>query len=291
MEAPFTLDRRQLVAGLTCALASALVAVPAEAASLVGAIERRHRVRIGAVIRAADGRQILAHRAHERFLMCSTFKVFLVGAVLGRACSDPGLLQRRVVIPAEGRVANSPVTGRVPGGGSMSVEDLCAAAIEASDNTAANCLLDILGGPAGMTRAFREMGDKVSRLDRREPELNLAAPGDPRDTSTPSALAGSLRRLLLGPGSLSDSQRARILGWMERERNGTRRIRAGLPSGWTTANKPGTSNAGAVNDIALVRSPSGRAFVVAICIDSPGGELAANEALIARIVRTAGLPS
>jgi len=64
-----------------------------------------------------------------------------------------------------------------------------AAAIEHSDNTAANLLLRTVGGPAAVTAYLRALGDPVTRLDRNEPALNEAKPGDVRDTTTPSALA------------------------------------------------------------------------------------------------------
>lgn len=253
------------------------------------AIERQHGLRIGAVMQAANGRVLLSHRADERFLLCSTFKAFLVGAVLDRAEVEPGLLQRRIAMREDRRVVNSPVTARQPSGSSLTVEELCAATIEVSDNTAANCLLDLVGGPAGMTRVFRRLGDRTSRLDRLEPQLNLGAPGDLRDTTTPAAVAGALRRMLLGPRLLGTADRTRVLDWMARERNGTRRIRAGMPAGWTVCNKPGTNYQGAANDIAIVRDPTGQAFAIAVYVDSPRSDIPANEDVIAQVARIAAL--
>ena len=80
----------------------------------------------------------------------------------------------------------------------MSVSDMCKAMVELSDNTCANLLLARSGGPEALTAFWRASGDTVSRLDHNEPELNRSPPGDPHDTTTPAAMAGSLRRFVLG---------------------------------------------------------------------------------------------
>ena len=54
---------------------------------------------------------------------------------------------------------------------------------------AANLLLPMVGGPEGLTAFMRAHGDSVTRLDRNEPALNENAPDDPRDTTTPAAMA------------------------------------------------------------------------------------------------------
>lgn len=281
------LTRRAVMAALAATLvAGRSDAMPSARSAALTDLERRQGVRIGAVMQAANGSAVLSHRADERFLLCSTFKVFLAGAVFKLAEADPRLLARPIGLPKNRKVVNSPVTAPLS---SLSVEDLCAAAITVSDNTAANALLDLVGGPAGLTQTFRRLGDRASRLDRIEPQLNVGAPGDLRDTTTPAAVAGSLRRLLLGPGLLAPADRGRILGWMAHESNGTRRIRAGMPAGWSVCNKPGTNYAGAANDIAVVRSPGGSAFTVAIYVDSPRPDIAANEDIIARVARIAAL--
>src|SRR5690606_21055728 len=89
-------------------------------------------------------------------------------------------------------VTHSPITERHVGQG-MTLRELCDAAVRYSDNTAANLLLKRLGGPAGFQRALRDLGDQVTDPERIETDLNEAAPGDRRDTSTPRALAADLR--------------------------------------------------------------------------------------------------
>lgn len=184
-------------------------------------------------------------RGDERFPMCSTFKVLVAGAVLTRV--DLGLedLQRRTVFPASDIVPNSPATSQNTrertGNAGMSIAELCKAAITLSDNTAANLLLATMNGPAGLTAFARSIGDGITRLDRSEPSLNEATPGDPRDTSTPKAMLGNLRELLLGE-RLSSASRAQLLAWLAANKTGGARIRARLPAAWAWAIKPAPAN-------------------------------------------------
>ncbi|MCJ2177131.1 class A beta-lactamase [Novosphingobium album (ex Hu et al. 2023)] len=271
-------SRRDLIGAVALALAGS----PAAAADSLEGLEQRHGIRLGAMMRAADGRVVMAHRADERFLFCSTFKVFLAAALFRKARTQPGLMDRRIAMGGIPKVGNSPVTGSLPAGSMLSVRELCAAVVEYSDNIAANHLLSVAGGPKAVTQVFRDLGDRVSRLDRIEPALNTGSPADLRDTTTPSAITASLGGLLLGNGYLDWKDRQQLLGWMAQERNGTRRIRAGMPAGWTVSNKPGTNMTGAVNDIAVVRTPNGKAFLLAVYVDSPSADIAGNEAIIAR---------
>jgi beta-lactamase class A len=111
----------------------------------------------------------------------------------------------------------------------MTVDALCAAAIEYSDNTAANLLLDTIGGPHGLTGFVRSLGDPVTRLDRNEPTLNTAINGDERDTTTPASMLNNIKSLLLGQ-TLSAATREWLEGWLDKNTTGDKRLRAGLPS-------------------------------------------------------------
>src|SRR5207244_11520949 len=106
---------------------------------------------------------------------------------------------------ALGLLDYAPVAKANLAAGAMSVSDMCKAIVELSDNTCANLLLARSGGPEALTAFWRATGDMVSRLDHNEPELNRSPPGDPHDTTTPAAMAGNLRRFVLGdilsPGS------------------------------------------------------------------------------------------
>ena len=200
------------------------------------------------------------HRADERFPMCSTFKLLLAGAVLARVDRHQEDLSRMVHFTREQMVAYSPVTETRVGDRGITVGELCAAAVTQSDNTAANLLLDSIGGPKGLTAFVRSIGDEVTRLDRREPELNEALPGDPRDTTTPAAMVSSLRKLVLGD-ALSEASRMQLTEWLVQNKTGDKRIRAGLPAGWKVGDKTGTGTRGTANDVAIFW-PAGRAPVL-----------------------------
>ncbi len=213
------------------------------------------------VLDTADGSH-LGFRANERFPFCSTFKVIVASAILERGARVPGLLQQRVRYTESELVAYSPVTEKHVADG-MTVAELCAAGIQYSDNTSANLLMKMLGGPQGVTAFARSVGDGAFRLDRWETELNSALPGDPRDTTTPEAMARSLRALALGD-ALPPQSRALLQDWMRGNTTGAARIRAGVPAGWQVGDKTGSGDYGSANDIAVLWPPGRAPLVVAI---------------------------
>lgn len=234
----------------------------AAAQDRLAALESAAGGRLGvAALNTANGARI-SHRASERFPLCSTFKVLAASAILQRSAAESGLLQRRIAYTKDELVAYSPVTGKHAGEG-MTVSELCAAALQYSDNTAANLLMKILGGPAAVTAFARSIGDDAFRLDRWETELNTAIPGDPRDTSTPAAMSRSLQRLALGD-ALGAAERGRLVAWMRGNTTGATRIRAGVPADWQVADKTGSGDYGAANDIAVAWPPGKSPVVMAI---------------------------
>lgn len=276
------LDRRLVLLGLA-ASAAPLPARPRPAGdATLAALEARAGGRLGIAAIGADGRLLLGHRADERFLLCSTFKVFLGGAVLRRTDRGGDALDTRLAIGAGDLVSYSPVVERLVPNGSASLAELIAAAVEISDNAAANLLLDRIGGPPAMTRLFRELGGRRSRLDRRELALNRRAGA--RDTTTPGEAAAMLRRML-APGWLAPATRARLEAMMIASPTGRERLRAGLPPGWRSGDKTGTGPAGETNDLAFVDSPGrGRLFVAAY-YDGSAAPVAARNAVLAEAAR------
>jgi beta-lactamase class A len=254
--------RRILLAGagatLVAAASSAFAKDHRAAVQALAAIEAGIGGRAGvAALNTADG-SWLSWRGGERFALCSTFKVALVGAVL--TLIDQGKLagEQRVPFTRADLLSYAPATSARVGEGAISVFDLCAAAVTLSDNTAANLLLGLVGGPAGLTARLRALGDPNTRLDRTEPSLNSNLPGDPRDTTTPIAYARTLRRLLLGD-ALAPVSRRRLTDWMIACRTGLERLRAGLPPDWTVGDKTGSGERGAINDVAIAWPPGHRA--------------------------------
>jgi beta-lactamase class A len=246
------------------------------------AIEARHGGRLGvAALDTGSGRH-LEHRADERFALCSTFKFLAAAAVLERVDRDVERLDRRINYDKGDILAYAPVTKKHVKDG-MTPAELCAAAVEWSDNTAANLLLQAIGGPAGLTRYVRALGDKVTRLDRTEPDLNVG-PGDERDTTSPAAMLGLMNAILCGK-ALSDRARQQLEAWLVAARPGKDRLPAGLPPAWRIGHKTGTGAAAETNDIAIIRPPDRAPILVAAYYTESAEPLAAREAALAEVGR------
>lgn len=258
------------------ALVGALASPAWADSDVLTAIEVAHGGRLGVhAIDLANGRT-LTLRADERFLMCSTFKVLLVAAVMARVEGQQERLDRMVAYSEKDVLGHSPVTRAHLAEGRLSVEALCAAAIQESDNGAANLLLASLEGPAGVTRYVRGLGDTVTRLDRNEMTLNT--PSGILDTTTPRAVNRTLGQVLFGQ-VLTDASRDRIEYWMQTETPGLARIRAGLPQGWVAGDKPGTAGS-ECNDLAVVRPPGRAPIMIAAFYDAPDLDDAGREAVL-----------
>ncbi len=195
-------------------------------------------------------------------------------------------LDRRIAYGREALVPYSPATEADAGGPGLTLEELCVAAVTLSDNTAGNLLLASLAGPEGLTAWLRILGDPVTRLDRWEVALNEAVPGDPRDTTSPLAMLGLMRRLLLGD-ALAPGSRQRLLGWLEANRTGDRRLRAGLPLGWRFGDKTGGGERGTTNDIGIFWPPGRGPVLVAAYHRGAQATLAQREAVLAEVGRLA----
>jgi beta-lactamase class A len=186
----------------------------------------------------------------------------VASAILTRSVEVPGLLQQRIRYRQSELVNYSPITQKHVADG-MTVAGLCAAALQYSDNTAANLLIRMAGGPQAVTAFARSIGDGEFRLDRWETELNTAIPGDVRDTSTPGAMGRSLQRLVLGD-ALASPQREQLRDWLYGNTTGAARIKAGIPADWKIGDKTGSGDYGTANDIAVVWPPGSAPVVVAI---------------------------
>jgi beta-lactamase class A len=274
--------RRGLIAGA----AASLCAGPALASDNLAQIESRVGGRLGvAALNMANGAR-LGHRADERFPMCSTFKAMAVAAVLRNVDQGRESLDRVIRYSEADLLENAPVSRAHVRDGGLRLGELCAAAIEYSDNTAANLILGAIGGPAAWTGFVRSLGDDVSRLDLTEPALNVFVPGDPRDTTTPKAMLADLRSAALG-NVLSLPSRQRLIYWMVACKTGLRRLRAGLPQSWRVADKTGAwLSGGSAGDIAVAWAPSGP-IVIACYLTGATAPPAAREAAIAEVGRVA----
>ncbi|MCR5867925.1 class A beta-lactamase [Aquincola sp. J276] len=288
------MHRRSFTTGMALALATGWQAAAASKTSGSAAdgppdwaaIEAGVGGRLGVSVLDTGSGQVTGHRLDERFPMCSTFKWLAAAHVLQRVDAGLERLDRRIVYGPEVLIAHSPVTQRHADGSGMTLAALCKATVTVSDNAAANLILQTLGGPAGLTAFVRTLGDAHTRLDRTEPELNEATPGDPRDTTTPRAMAGALQRAVLG-NALSPAGRQQLAAWLEAASTGFKRLRAAVPAGWRAGDKTGTGSRGTANDVAVFWPPAAPPLVVCAYLTDSSAAPAQRDAALAEVGRQA----
>ena len=245
-------------------------------------LEARHGGRLGLSAYGETG--AVFWRADERFVYCSTFKMYLAAATLLKVQAGEERLDRQIPITAADMLDHAPVTEPAVGG-SLSVEQLMKGTVEVSDNPAANLLLKALGGQEAMRAFYRSIGDDSTRVDRFEPEMNRLD-GD-KDTITPGRSQSNLHRLFVDQDTpLSADSKAMLLGWMVSSPTGMGRIKAGVPAGWRVAHKTGTGGYGPTNDIGVLYPPTGEPITIAIYYHGVRASSdAQNEAVIADATR------
>lgn len=254
-----------------------------DVADELGRLEGKYHAVVGLyAMDTGDGTRV-AHRADDRFAFASTFKALAAGAVLERSSADE--LARVVTYDAADLVEYSPVTEQHVGTG-MTMLEIIDAAVQVSDNTAGNLLLDALDGPSGLQDALRAVGDETTVSARYEPELNDVTPGDDRDTSTARALAGDLRAYALGD-VLDDAGRKTLVEALKGSTTGNETIRAGVPDGWDVGNKTGTSGNGGRNDIGVLWPPDGEPIVLAILTRTEDPDAEPDDDLLAEATAVA----
>jgi beta-lactamase class A len=224
-------------------------------------IEAREGGRLGVFVRDTGTGATIERRADEQFPMCSTFKLLAAAAALKRVDEGAERLDRTIAFAPSDLLEYAPIAKAHAAEGAMTLAEACAAAIDWSDNVAANLVLQAIGGPAGFTQFARSLGDMVTRLDRNEPSLNEATPGDERDTTSPRAMAEDMQKVLLGD-ALSEASRLKLEALLIGDKVGDKRLRAGLPSSWRIGDKTGSGERGSTNTIAIIWPP-GRTPIIA----------------------------
>lgn len=260
-----------------CATPAPATTAPASAPKPdFGALEHSFGARLGVyAVDTGSGREV-AYRADERFAYASTHKVFSAAAILKR---DDDLNQV-IKYQAGDLVTYSPITEKHVGTG-MPLRDVLDAALRYSDNTAANLMFRQIGGPAALGASLRGLGDTTTHVDRTEPTLNEATPGDPRDTTTPRAWAADLRGSALGQGLTPDDQKV-LLDMMRANTTGATVIRAGVPAGWQVADKTGSAEYGGRNDIAVLWPPHRAPIVLVLLSSKPAKDAKSDDKLLAQ---------
>ncbi len=251
--------------------------------------------------------------ADRLYPMGAVFNPPLAALVLSRIDQGEFTADRSVVLTrADLRTGWSPLARAFRGDRmSFTVADLLTRAVSASDNTAADALQALAGGPEALTTFLRAHGIEGMRVDLDHRGLARLAEGegpavpgesrparqrrgfeeflrDPRNTSTPGAAVSFLDKLRRGELLQPDSTRELVL-LMEDERT-PRRLLAGVPESVRLAHKTGTSRvfdgvSGGFNDIGILAWPDGRSVIVAAFLtESPAPERE-REALFADLAR------
>jgi beta-lactamase class A len=247
-------------------------------------LEQRHGARVGVRARNMATGTTVRHRADERFPMLSVFKTLAAAAVLRDRDTDGSFLERRIRYTEAQLVEYSDVCKAHLATG-MTIRELCVAAIQYSDNTAGNLLLRQIGGPQGITRFARSLGDQVTRLDRWEPKLNSGEPWRVTDTTTPDAIAATYARLVLG-NALEPGDQELLTSWLLGNQTGGKRLRAGLPKEWTVADKTGAADTyGSLNDVAVVWKEDGTPLVMSVLTTKPERGAVRQDILLEDVAR------
>ncbi len=282
------LSRRAMLAGVTAmALVPGVKAQSRQAqpfAERLAALEAQSGGQIGIAAFDSGSGKRLSHRGDERFALCSTFKFLAAAAVLALVDQGKEALDRQVPFGAGDMLDYAPVAKEHLARGSMSVAELCAGAVQLSDNTAGNLQHQIIGGPAALTAWCRGLGDAVTRLDRTEPTLNEVADGDPRDTTSPVAMVGLMEKLFLSD-ALKPASREHLEGWMAGTKTGAGRLPASIPSAARIGHKTGTGPRGETNDVAIIWPAGGKPVLIAAYYSGSKAAMAEREAVLAEAGR------
>jgi beta-lactamase class A len=244
-------------------------------------LEDKFDARLGVFALDTSTNQTVTYRADERFTYASTSKALAVGALLQQKTIED--LNQRITYTQDDLVNYNPITEKHVDTG-MTLKELCDAALRYSDNTAMNLILKQIGGPNGLEKALRDVGDNVTMPEQFEPELNEVKPGETHDTSTPRALATSLQSFTLGD-VLPIEKRELLIDWMKRNTTGDSLIRAGVPKGWVVADKTGSGSYGTRNDIAIIWPPKGDPIMLAILSSRDKKDANYNDKLIAEATK------
>ncbi|MDH4981758.1 class A beta-lactamase [Hyphomicrobium sp. D-2] len=289
MSAPITkravLSCAVAVLALTGAVANAAEPPKIDVEARLAEIEKNAKGRLGVTIIDTQNGERYGHRWNERFPLCSTFKLLAGAYVLDRGDHDEDNIDRKIKFTAADIVDHSPITKDRVGGDGMTLRELAQAAVTHSDNTAANLVLDNVGGPQGLTAYLRSLGDAATRLDRKEPELNDVPKGDPRDGTLPRVISSTVHRILLG-NVLSNASRDQLTEWLKASTTGKERIQAGLREGWTAAGKTGTCAHGSTNELAIIYPPNRDPIIAAVFLTDSDASLEERNKTLAEVGRT-----
>lgn len=246
------------------------------------ALEEKYNSVIGVYAIDTENNKTIEYNADLRFAYCSTHKVFTVAELLRKKSLDE--LRKIKHYKDEDILSYAPITKNHVADG-MTWEEICQAALRVSDNTAANLILEEIGGVKAFRKFLRRIGDKITFPARNEPELNFFAPDDIRDTSTPRQMALNLQKYILG-NELSNKKKKLLIDWMSNNSITDTLIKAGVPKNYSVTDKSGSgANYATRNDIAVIYTPNHKPVVIAIMTRSKNVDAQFDDALIADITK------
>lgn len=248
----------------------------------VDRIERQLDARVGFAAYDLETGQRWEYNADQLFAMSSTFKTLACASLLQRVDEGNEQLERRVKVSASDIVTYSPVTEAYADNREISLFELCEATMTTSDNTAANLILQAIGGPQAVTEFVRELGDSVTRLDRWETELNEATPHDERDTSTPNAMVSNLEKLVVG-NALSPQSKNQLREWLVNNEVADGLFRSHMPDEWVIGDRTGAGGFGSRSITAVIWPPEREPTIVAFYITETDASFEERNSAIAEL--------
>lgn len=247
-------------------------------------IESHLDARVGFAAYDTESDMRWEYNSEQRFALASTFKTLACAALLERVDAGSEQLTRSISVSSSGLVTYSPVLEEYADNRNINLSELCEATMTISDNTAANLILQSLGGPESVTVFSRQLGDDVTRLDRWETELNEAVPSDERDTTTPNAMIGNLEQLLLG-NVLTEESRNLLKTWLINNQVADDLFRSVKPDGWIIGDRTGAGGFGSRAITAVIWPPEREPIFVAFYITETTASFEERNAAIAQLGR------
>lgn len=277
-------SRRGLLIGASAALVSTRLRAEGGAQDRLREFEMAIGGRLGVAALDMESDRRLDYRSGNLFPICSTFKLLLAGAVLSKVDRGAEQLDRALSFSQADMLDYAPTAKPLLSKGRITVAEACAGAVMESDNVCANLLLNSIGGPGALTLYARTLGDKTTHLDRTEPFLNEAMPGDARDTTSPAAMLNDLGVLLL-QNALQPASRALLTDWMVKSRTGGAKLRAGLPADWKIGDKTGMGEHGTVCDVAIAWPPGRQPLLITVYLTETGADLDQRNKVLSEVAR------
>lgn len=250
---------------------------------IIPAWEKRLDAKIGVSITNSATLQHASYRGSEQFPFNSTIKTFIVANFLQLVDSNQRSLNKQVDIKQSDLLEYAPVCKIFfDANESMTFEQLCAAAITMSDNTAANLILVELGGLAVFNQFLQSIGLANTVAGHDEPLLNEAKYGDVVDTTQPVEYATGLQSLMTQT-VLSTESKQRLLDWMRQNKVADGLFRRHLPANWQIADRTGAGSNGSRNIIAVVWNEKQVSYFISLFIVETSASFSDRNEAIARI--------